>query len=66
MLELIPLGMTLVTLAGYGSALRRLHRRGARWPVIEVVLAAIVMAQWYVVSGRDLARTRRRSQSAGP
>jgi hypothetical protein len=66
MLELIPLGMTLVTLAGYGSAVRRLRRRGVRWPVIEVTLAAIVMAQWYVVSGRDLARTRRRSQSVGP
>jgi len=34
--------------------------------VIEVALAAIVMAQWYLVSGRALARTRRRSQSAGP
>jgi hypothetical protein len=45
MLELIPLGMTLVTLAGHGSALRRLRRRGVRWPVIEVALAAIVMAQ---------------------
>jgi putative membrane protein len=34
--------------------------------VIEVALAAIVMAQWYLVSGRALARTKRRSQSAGP
>jgi hypothetical protein len=34
--------------------------------VIEVALAAVVMAQWYLVSGRTLARTRRRSQSAGP
>ena len=34
--------------------------------VIEVALAAVVMAQWYLVSGRALARTRRRSQSAGP
>jgi len=34
--------------------------------VIEVGLAAIVMAQWYLVSGRALVRTRRRSQSAGP
>jgi putative membrane protein len=33
--------------------------------VIEVALAAIVMAQWYLISGRALARTRRRSQSAG-
>ena len=34
--------------------------------VIEVALAAVVMAQWYLVSGRALARTRRRSQSLGP
>ena len=34
--------------------------------VIEVALAAVVMAQWYLVSGRALARTRRRSQSVGP
>ena len=34
--------------------------------VIEVALAAVVMAQWYLASGRALARTRRRSQSAGP
>ncbi len=34
--------------------------------VIEVALAAVVMTQWYLVSGRTLARTRRRSQSAGP
>jgi putative membrane protein len=34
--------------------------------VIEVALAAIVIAQWYLISGRALARTRRRSQSAGP
>jgi len=34
--------------------------------VIEVALAAFVMAQWYLASGRALARTRRRSQSAGP
>ena len=32
--------------------------------VIEVGLAAIMMGQWHVVSGRGLARTRRRSQSA--
>jgi putative membrane protein len=34
--------------------------------VIEMALAAVVMAQWYMVSGRALARTRRRSRSAGP
>jgi putative membrane protein len=34
--------------------------------VIEVALAAVVMAQWYQISGRALTRTRRRSQSAGP
>jgi putative membrane protein len=34
--------------------------------VIEVALAAVVMAQWYLASGRALARTRRRSQGAGP
>jgi putative membrane protein len=33
--------------------------------VIEVALAAVVMAQWHLASGRALARTRRRSQSAG-
>jgi hypothetical protein len=34
--------------------------------VVEVTLAAVVMAQWYQISGRALTRTRRRSQSAGP
>jgi putative membrane protein len=34
--------------------------------VIEVALAAIVMAQWYLASGRALARTRRRSDSVRP
>jgi hypothetical protein len=34
--------------------------------VVEVTLAAVVMAQWYQISGRTLARTRRRSQRAGP
>ena len=34
--------------------------------VIEVALAAVVMAQWHLVSGPALARTRRRSQSLGP
>jgi putative membrane protein len=33
--------------------------------VIEVALAAVVMAQWYLASGRALARTRRRSDSVG-
>jgi putative membrane protein len=33
--------------------------------VIEVALAAVMMAQWYLVSGRALARTRRRSDSVG-
>ena len=32
MLELIPLALTLVTLAGYGAALIRLRWRGDRWP----------------------------------
>ncbi len=32
MLELIPLALTLLTLAGYGAALARLRRRGDRWP----------------------------------
>jgi putative membrane protein len=32
--------------------------------VIEVALAAVVMAQWYLVSGRALARTRRRSEAS--
>jgi putative membrane protein len=34
--------------------------------VIEVALAAVVMAQWYLISGRALARTRRRSVLPGP
>ena len=33
--------------------------------VIQVALAAVVMAQWYLASGRALTRTRRRSQSLG-
>jgi putative membrane protein len=36
MLELIPLAMTLVALAGYGTGLHRLRRRGLRWPVTRV------------------------------
>jgi Predicted membrane protein (DUF2243) len=34
--------------------------------VVEVTLAAVVIAQWYQISGRPLTRTRRRSQSVGP
>jgi putative membrane protein len=33
MLELIPLAMTLLPLAGYGIVLYRLRRCGVRWPV---------------------------------
>ena len=36
MLELIPLAMTLAALAGYGTGLHRLRRRGVRWPVTRV------------------------------
>ena len=36
MLELIPLAMTLVALAGYGTGLHRLRRCGIRWPVTRV------------------------------
>lgn len=36
MLELISLGMTLVVLAGYGTSLHRLRRRGIRWPVTRM------------------------------
>jgi cytochrome c oxidase assembly factor CtaG len=36
MLELIPLAMTLVALAGYGIGLYRLRRRGIHWPVTRV------------------------------
>lgn len=36
MLELIPLGITLVTLAGYGLVLHRLRRRGVHWPVTRL------------------------------
>ena len=32
MLELIPVVLTVVAAAGYGTALARLHRRGTRWP----------------------------------
>lgn len=32
MLELIPVVLTIVAAAGYGTALARLHRRGSRWP----------------------------------
>jgi putative membrane protein len=32
MLELIPLVLTFLAAAGYGTALARLHRRGDRWP----------------------------------
>jgi putative membrane protein len=32
MLELIPLALTLATVAGYAAALTRLRRRGDRWP----------------------------------
>jgi putative membrane protein len=32
MLELIPLALTLVAVAGYSAALARLRRRGGRWP----------------------------------
>ena len=33
---------------------------------IDVALAVTVMTQWYLATGRDLARTRRRSAVAGP
>src|SRR6202158_3764835 len=36
MLELIPLALTLVALAGCGTGLHRLRRRGLRWPVTRV------------------------------
>ena len=32
MLELIPVVLTILAAAGYGTALARLHRRGDRWP----------------------------------
>jgi putative membrane protein len=35
MLELIPLALTLLTVAGYGTALVRLQRRGDRWPASQ-------------------------------
>jgi putative membrane protein len=34
--------------------------------VIDVALAVIVMTQWYLATGRALARTRRRAAVAGP
>ncbi len=36
MLELIPLALTLLTLAGYGAALIRLRLRGDRWSASRV------------------------------
>ena len=36
MLALIPLALTLAALAGYGTGLRRLRRRGLRWPATRV------------------------------
>ena len=36
MLELIPLAVTLVAFAGYGTGLPRLRRGGVRWPVTRV------------------------------
>jgi putative membrane protein len=33
---------------------------------IDVALAVTVMTQWYLATGRALARTRRRSAVAGP
>jgi putative membrane protein len=37
MLELIPLALTLLTVAGYAAALARLRRRGDRWPPSRAV-----------------------------
>jgi len=37
MLELIPLALTLLTVAGYGTALARLRRRGDRWPARRTI-----------------------------
>jgi putative membrane protein len=36
MLELIPLALTLAALAGYGTGLHRVRRRGASWPVTRM------------------------------
>ena len=36
MLELIPLAVTLVAFAGYGTGLHRLRRLGVRWPATRV------------------------------
>jgi cytochrome c oxidase assembly factor CtaG len=36
MLELIPLALTLLALAGYGTGLHRLRRHGVRWSVTRV------------------------------
>jgi putative membrane protein len=40
MLELIPLALTLLTVAGYGAALARLRRRGDRWPASRTACLA--------------------------
>jgi len=37
MLELIPIVLTILAAAGYGTALARLHRRGVRWPASRTV-----------------------------
>jgi putative membrane protein len=36
MLELIPVVLTVLAAAGYGTALARLHRRGDRWPATRI------------------------------
>ena len=41
MLELIPLALTLLTVAGYGAALARLRQRGVRWPTRRTACLAV-------------------------
>ena len=41
MLELIPLALTLLAVAGYGAALARLRQRGVRWPARRTACLAV-------------------------
>jgi cytochrome c oxidase assembly factor CtaG len=59
MLELIPLTVTLLALAGYGIVLYRLRRCGVRWPVTRVaaVLAGSLCAAAAVLAPPSPATT---------
>ncbi len=69
MLELIPLGITLGTLAGYGIVLYRLRRRGVHWPVTRAAAARRGRARGHARAARRgwaAARMPRPAASQGP